>query len=117
MKSLRFSAAVFLALLGTAARADPPASPNALSASTYLRGCKDFVAGRSNFFSGRCVGAIEILDAANADGKMFCSPPNTNNLQRVRAVVSYVEAHPERGNDDFRQLANEAMASTWPCKN
>lgn len=116
MITLRFSAAVLFALFATAAQAEPPASPNPLSAGTYLRGCKDFVAGRSNFFSGRCVGAIEILDAANTDSKRFCAPPNTNNLQRVRVVVTYVEAQPNRGNEDFRILANEAMAKAWPCK-
>jgi hypothetical protein len=115
MITFRFSAAILLALFATAAQADPPGTPNALSANTYLRGCKDFVAGRSNFFSGRCVGVIEVLDAANADSKTFCAPPNTNNLQRVRAVITYIDAHPERGNDDFRILANEAMAKAWPC--
>jgi len=55
MTSFRLSAAVLFAIFGTAAQADPPANPRALSATTYLRGCKDFVAGRSNFFSGRCV--------------------------------------------------------------
>jgi hypothetical protein len=42
--------------------------------------------------------------------------PETNNLQRVRAIVAYIEAHPDRGAEDFRLLANEAMAKAWPCK-
>jgi hypothetical protein len=116
MTSFRLSAAVLFAIFGTAAQADPPANPRALSATTYLRGCKDFVAGRSNFFSGRCVGVVEVLDAANADSKTFCAPPETNNLQRVRAIVAYIETHPDRGAEDFRLLANEAMAKAWPCK-
>jgi Rap1a immunity proteins len=116
MTTLRLSAALFFALFAMAAQADPPSSPNGMSASAYLRGCKDFVAGRSNFFSGRCVGAIEVLDAVNTDSKTFCAPPNTNNLQRARIVVSYVEAQPDRSNEDFRVLANEAMAKAWPCK-
>ena len=116
MTSLRLSAALFFALFGTAAQADPPASPNGMSASAYLRGFKDFVAGRSNFFSGRCVGAIETLDSANANTRTFCAPPKTNNLERVRIVVTYVEAQPARANEDFRVLANEAMAKAWPCK-
>jgi hypothetical protein len=44
MTSFRLSAAVLFAIFGTAAQADPPANPRALSATTYLRGCKDFVA-------------------------------------------------------------------------
>jgi hypothetical protein len=116
MKSLRFSAAVLFAVFATAAQAGPPVSPNGTSAGAYLRGCKDFVAGRSNFFSGRCVGAIETLDAANADTRTFCAPPKTNNLERARIVVTYIDAQPKRGAEDFRILANEAMAKAWPCK-
>ena len=62
------------------------------------------------------MGVVEVLDAANADSKTFCAPPETNNLQRVRTIVAYIEAHPDRGAEDFRLLANEAMAKAWPCK-
>jgi hypothetical protein len=81
-----------------------------------MGGCKDFIAGKSNFFAGRCVGAVEVLDALNADTKLFCLPDNIDNLQRVRTIVSYIDARPERKNEDFRLLANEAMAKAWPCK-
>ena len=62
------------------------------------------------------VGAVEVLDALNLDTKLFCPPDNTDNLQRVRTIVSYIDARPERKNEDFRLLANEAMAKAWPCK-
>jgi hypothetical protein len=96
--------------------AGPPATARVFSADFYLGGCKDFVAGKSNFFAGRCVGAVEVLDALNADTKLFCPPDNADNLQRVRTIVSYIEARPDRKNEDFRLLANEAMAKAWPCK-
>jgi hypothetical protein len=96
--------------------AGPAASSRMFSADFYLGGCKDFVAGKSNFFAGRCVGAVEVLDALNADTKLFCPPDNTDNLQRVRTIVTYIEARPDRKNEDFRLLANEAMAKAWPCK-
>jgi hypothetical protein len=96
--------------------AGPAATARMFSADFYLSGCKDFVAGKSNFFAGRCVGAIEVLDALNSDTKLFCPPDNTDNLQRVRTIVSYIEARPDRKNEDFRLLANEAMAKAWPCK-
>jgi hypothetical protein len=105
-----------VALLATATAAGPAASSRMFSADFYLGGCKDFVAGKSNFFAGRCVGAVEVLDALNADTKLFCPPDNTDNLQRVRTIVTYIEARPERKNEDFRLLANEAMAKAWPCK-
>jgi hypothetical protein len=125
--SIAFSVAVVLlmtaALFTTAARfrteaaaAGPAPTARMFTADFYLPGCKDFVAGRSNFFAGRCVGAVEVLDALNLDTKQFCPPDNVDNLQRVRTIVAYVEAHPERKNEDFRLLANEAMSKAWPCK-
>ena len=104
------------ALVMTATAAGPAASSRMFSADFYLGGCKDFVAGKSNFFAGRCVGAVEVLDALNADTKLFCPPDNTDNLQRVRTIVTYIEARPDRKNEDFRLLANEAMAKAWPCR-
>jgi len=114
-KLLPISAAL-VGLFCSAADASPQAVAHAYSADFYLPGCKDFVAGRSNFFSGRCVGAVEVLDALNLDTKLFCPPEATSNLQRVQIVIGYIEAHPQRKDEDFRLLANEAMAKAWPCK-
>ncbi len=116
MTITRLGFAVALALLGLNAQAAPQATARVFTADFYLGGCKDFIAGKSNFFAGRCVGAVEVLDALNAYTKLFCAPDNTDNLQRVRTIVSYIDARPERKNEDFRLLANEAMAKAWPCK-
>jgi hypothetical protein len=105
-----------VALLLLLAPAHPQAVPRYFSADFYLAGCKDFLAGKSNFFGGRCVGAVEVLDALNSDTKMFCPPDNATNLQRVQVIVGYIEARPERKNADFRLVANEAMTKAWPCK-
>ena len=121
--SMAFSIAVVLlmtaALFTAAARFGTQAAAataRMFTADFYLSGCKDFVAGRSNFCAGRCVGAVEVLDALNLDTKLFCPPDNVDNLQRVRIIVSYIDARPERKNEDFRLLANEALAKAWPCK-
>ena len=116
MTTARFAFAIALALLGSKVATGAPATARVFTADFYLAGCKDFIAGKSNFFAGRCVGAVEVLDALNSDTKLFCPPDNTDNLLRVRTIVSYIEARPERKNDDFRLLANEAMAKAWPCK-
>jgi hypothetical protein len=46
-----------------------PAMPQAVSRSYstdfYVEGCKDYLAGKSSFFGGRYVGAVEVLDALN----------------------------------------------------
>ena len=117
MTTARLAFAIALALLGSKVAAGAPATARVFTADFYLAGCKDFIAGKSNFFAGRCVGAVEVLDALNSDTKRFCPPDNIDNLQRVRTIVSYIDALPERKNEDFRLLANEAMAKAWPCKN
>ncbi|HXX49793.1 MAG TPA: Rap1a/Tai family immunity protein [Xanthobacteraceae bacterium] len=116
MTKLRPALAAVIALSLSSAPARPQAVPRYFSADFYLAGCKDFLAGKSNFFGGRCVGAVEVLDALNSDTKMFCPPDNATNLQRVQVIVGYIEARPERKNADFRLVANEAMAKAWPCK-
>ena len=78
--------------------------------------CKDFLAGRSNFLSGRCVGAVEVLDELGSDNKAFCPPETINNIEQVRVIVIYIEGLPKRVTDGFGLLANEAMAKAWPCK-
>jgi hypothetical protein len=113
---------VLLASTSSAALAQGavPPGPAAVSRSFrvdfYLPGCKDFIAGRTNFDSGRCVGAVEVLDALNLDTKRFCPPAGVNNLQRIKTIVSYVEARTDRMHEDFRLVANEAMIAAWPCK-
>ena len=61
MALFRPAFAVLLALFGSIADAGPQVVPRKYQAGFYLDGCKDFLAGRSNFLSGRCVGAAEIL--------------------------------------------------------
>ncbi|MGN6749114.1 MAG: hypothetical protein ACTHJS_11030, partial [Xanthobacteraceae bacterium] len=73
MTTAWLAVAIAVALVGPALPADramaagPAATSRMFSADFYLSGCRDFVAGRSNFFAGRCVGAVEVLDALNAD--------------------------------------------------
>ena len=98
------------------ADAGPQAVPRKYQAGFYLDGCKDFLAGRSNFLSGRCVGAAEILGELGSDNKLFCLPEGVSNLEQVRVIVGYIEGLPKRMTDGFGLLANEAMVRNWPCK-
>jgi len=108
---------ILFALFSSTAPAGAQSATRAYTAEFYLPGCKDFIAGKSNFLGGRCVGVVEVLDALSRDTKAFCAPEATNNLERVRVIIAYIEARPERTKEDFRLLANEAMARAWPCKN
>ncbi len=113
---LRAAFATLITLFGLSADAGPQAVPRKFQAGFYLEGCKDFLAGRSNFLSGRCVGAIEVIDELGSDSKLFCPPEAISNLEQVRVVVTYIEALPKRMTEGFGLLANEAMAKAWPCK-
>jgi hypothetical protein len=114
---VRPAIAILAALLGATAHAGPQAVPRAYQGGFYLEGCKDFLTGKSDFLSGRCVGAVEVIDDLGSGTKLFCPPEGINNLERVRVIVTYIEARPERMKDGFGLLANEAMAKAWPCKN
>jgi Rap1a immunity proteins len=36
--------------------------------------------------------------------------------QAVKAVVAYIDQHPERLHERFEVLALEAMQQAWPCR-
>ena len=117
MTWLRSAFVILITLFGTIAPdAGPQAVPLKYQAGFYLEGCKDFVAGRSNFLSGRCVGAVEVLDDLGSDNKSFCRPETINNIELVRVIITYIEGLPKRLTDGFGLMANEAMAKAWPCK-
>jgi Rap1a immunity proteins len=116
MTWLRPAFAMLIAVFGSTADAGPQAVPRKYQAGFYLDGCKDFLAGRSNFLSGRCVGAVEVLNELGSDNKSFCPPETLNNIDQVRVIVTYIEGLPKRLTDGFGLLANEAMAKAWPCK-
>jgi hypothetical protein len=116
MTKLRSAFVALIALLLLPVPARPQAVARSYSAEFYVEGCKDFLAGKSSFFAGRCIGALEVLDALNDDTKLFCPPQGATNLQRAQVVVNYIETQPGRKNADFRLVANQAMAKAWPCK-
>jgi Rap1a immunity proteins len=116
MESVRPAFAILMALFGSTADAAPRMVPRKFQAGFYLEGCKDFLAGRSNFLSGRCVGAVEVLDELASDNKAFCPPETINNLEQVRVIVTCIEGLPKRLTDGFGLLANEAVTKAWPCK-
>jgi hypothetical protein len=117
MIKLRFVFVALIALPLSPVFARAQAVPRSSSADFFLAGCKDYIRGATrDFFSGRCAGAVEVLGALNSETKRFCPPENLDNLQRVKVIVDYIEAHPERKKADFMLVANEAMANAWPCK-
>jgi hypothetical protein len=104
------------------------AAENATSAGymvTHCRASLDYPPG--TFIEGYCAGIVVGMVAiaqplfapgqSRAAGRCIDIPENVSDRQLVEAVVLYVEARPERMQEQFRVLAVQALFDTWPCKN
>jgi hypothetical protein len=96
-------------------------------AANLLPKCKAYVEITSDqsghdpvraFRTNICVGEISGLAQV---GRLLprpigsCRPPGVTRGEVARVVVAYIEAHPQRMQDDFTELALEAMHDAWPC--
>jgi hypothetical protein len=82
-----------------------------------MPGCRKYVMTNYNnegFMSGYCLGVVATLMGF---GRVmgFCLPPGATPNQGVRVVVQFIDAHPERQNELFYQLATGALLAAWPC--
>jgi hypothetical protein len=73
------------------------------------------------FYSGACVGKVTALNfivrlGSEHGAGNVCEPANVTIEQKIRVVIVYLEAHPERLHLIFDGLAYEALAFAWPCK-
>ena len=104
------------------------AAENAASAGYMLPHCKaslDYPPG--TFIQGFCAGVVVGVAAmaqplfapgqARAAERCVNIPESITNRQFVQVVVGYIEAHPNRMDEQFRVLAVEALFDAWPCKN
>jgi hypothetical protein len=53
---------------------------------------------------------------ANQRKSSTCPATGVTHDQVVRVVIAYIDARPARLNEDFMELATEAMVAAWPCK-
>ena len=100
------------------AQGDPSANAN-----TMLPHCRDWIdrvptKPADTALAGICAGMVAaalhystLLDASHKS----CPPKGTTNGQAIRAVVQYLEEHPEVRDQDFRMLILSALQTTWPC--
>ena len=93
MTWLRPAFAILIAIFGSTADAGSQAVPRKYQAGFYLEGCKDFLAGRSNFLSGRCVGAIEVLSELGTVGWVGAAGPPLAVRQRSRRKRNRLPRH------------------------
>jgi hypothetical protein len=88
------------------------------SANYYLPICQRFLINNpsdnnsvSTYEQGMCVGLVHGL--AYMSGS--CFPKGVTRGQTIRVVIAYIERHPQRMHEDFRELALEALHEAWPC--
>jgi hypothetical protein len=104
-----------LAISFSSAFGEGPYGTNPLySANSYLPGCKDYLQQKSNVMTGRCIGVVEGLGVVA--GHIYCPPETGTTDRHIRVILLYIEARPDRMNEDFRMLALEALRDAWPCQ-
>jgi Rap1a immunity proteins len=101
----KFAVAILLLALTMPARAD--------SANEMLSKCKGSVGDEMMW---HCIGVVEGVAYTGYFTKLFCPPSETKLRQMVIVVKTYIEARPQRMDEDFGELAIEAMQAAWPCK-
>lgn len=95
-------------------------SAEAQTANTMLSACKRFINNEANgglvgvYEQGMCVG---ILTGVFSASKKICPPKGVTGGQITRIVIARLEKVPQFHHLEFARLAEEILASTWPCKN
>ncbi len=84
-------------------------------------GCRNFISNTNNnlFYQGVCTAIVDDVayySWALPDELKICPPRGTTLGQATRMVVNYMDAHPERLNEDFRIIAIDALRAAWPCR-
>jgi hypothetical protein len=111
------------------------ADEDVLSGSKLLRNCNSYlmlVDGSSNskiiLGAGICLGTVRgIIDAgavfdtfADQDDKpppnVFCVPESVSTDQGIKAVIKYLEEHPEELHQRGTTLTVLALKQAFPCK-
>jgi hypothetical protein len=95
-----------------------------LSGEVLLKHCESALQEREprSFEAGICVGILETLRYIQPllDPKYgkagYCLPQGLASEQEVRVVVTYLQSHPERLQEEGRTLALDALHEAFPCK-
>jgi hypothetical protein len=111
-------AGAILALAVTVAEA---AEGESNSANSLLPLCKGFLDATKRVNpsdAGYCAGLVDGLASLGRRVTVPCwNPPAKSTVgERVRVVVRYIEAHPQKAHELFVDLAIEALHEEWPCK-
>ena len=117
-------ALILIVLLSTGAVAQAPtlpptASNEALSATTILPACKEFlkdapVLGPAEIFCSAVI--LTVLAVGNFEGSYLVCPPEGVTLEQgIRVVIMALDTYPEVQHENFSMLAIYILNRTWPC--
>jgi hypothetical protein len=98
--------------------AEPPKPAAKTSTAEWVMiGCRALVAedSKDEFRQGVCVGEVAGIATDGAIANQTCVPDTASNLDLVRVVVQFVDAHSQRLREPFSVLALEALRTAWPC--
>ncbi len=110
---------VMLSLMSMAhAAAAPPVSGDIL-----LKHCEAALQDRAprSFEAGVCVGMLQTLTYIQplVDPKYgkagYCLPQGSADQQEIQVVVTYLQSHPERLQEEGQTLALDALHQAFPC--
>jgi hypothetical protein len=115
---------IALGLMGMSAMAQ---EPDKYSANYMLRHCRAAVNNENlarpadAAMQGMCVGIIDAIGFMMSEfppkekEQSSCPPSKVTLEETVRAVITYIEARPERMHENFKMLVIEAIHDAWPC--
>jgi len=103
------------------------AAENVGSAGSMLPYCKASLSNSAGtFIQGFCAGIVvgvaalaqPLFAPGQSRGTERCAdiPKSMSTGQLIQAVVSYIEARPQRKNEQFTIMTLEALFDAWPCR-
>jgi hypothetical protein len=132
MRKLAMLAALFLL-----AAARPLAAEDLTDGKHLLAGCQSALAGFDRpggnitpadaLNTGVCIGFLQGVAGAHLRDTLrsaeagrllpraFCIPDRVTAPEQARALLAYLNAHPERLSENGVALAYAAFAEAWPC--
>lgn len=117
MRALALGTAIGL-IVGTSALAQ---QNDKFTAKSLLPYCRDAVTNKAPTLTSDAV-SVGIVDAIDFMMSEFaqieyttCPPSDVNLRETVQVVIKYIDARPERMNENFKKLAIEAIHDAWPC--
>ena len=91
------------------------AEEDTTSANYLMPGCRNLLTENNSrtYLQGVCAGLISALFYMSVD---TCPPAGVTRAKINRVVVQHIASRPARMQEDFKDLALEAMKAAWPCK-